>query len=268
MGQGAGAIARRHPFAGWVILSLLAVGCVSPSLDVGAAPDPASFSWLWEQGFEAASYDAAKASANGWQYQLLQPDAERASLQVVPTPVHGGNFALHAVVPDRVSGDPSSKAMIGIKASAGGAPFAFTRGTSLVVSAWYRLHANGANIYVMDLEDSAEGNEGLRLYVSNDGTVVLNRDKLGLTPNLIGDEAGAKAPFDTWFHLEVALDLGEEGSARSRVWVDEALSFDSDAANITPSVASYDTVQLGYTVSQVAGELWTDDLAIGVGPWR
>ena len=218
---------------------------------------------IWEQGFESGDYAVAKASANGWQYELLQPDSVTATLLVDTAQAYEGSYALRCTLPKRIAGDPSSKAVIAIKQDASGFPFAFTTGNVLRVDMWCYLTASLGKIYVCDVEDSINGNMGMRFYIDTDGSVVCNRDKLGLVPALVGDMAGAKAPFNSWFLLSVEMTIANtDADSVIKASVNGVECFQEAFASVVPSVSAYDTIQIGYTVSQEAGEIWIDQVDI------
>jgi hypothetical protein len=220
---------------------------------------------VWSQDFECGDYGTCKGGANGWKYELIQPDPKSASVTLEPGNPHGGKFALHAVVPDRNSGDKSSKAMIAIKRSNQGKPFKFRLGSTLRVTTWYWLAPHASNAYLLDLENSDEGNSGVRFYVAPDGTVAFNRDKIGVKPHVVTNPDGAKAPTGRWFKFEVELMISKGSEGRTQIRIDDqpALEFAGQNAG---SFKYYDSIQLGYTVSQKRGELWMDDAKIAYGP--
>lgn len=247
-------------YAGWWVGRIVVIGVVACTGTM--EPTPAAEETLWRQDFEAGSYAAAKNSENGWQYELVQPDTISARLEISEARAASGRYALHALVPKRQDGALSSKATIGIKTARDGGALSFGAGETLVFRARYWIEPSIGNVYLLDLEDSLNGNAGVRLYVAPDGTVVLNRDKLAIQPHLLADPAAAKVSFAEWFDFVLEIRVGDANNGSVRAWVNARPALTADAATVIGPVDRYDTVQLGYTVGQEQGELWLDDAEI------
>jgi hypothetical protein len=226
---------------------------------------PGSFQSVWSQDFECGDYDGCKQSGDGWKYELIQPDRQSALLAVESGNAHSGQLALHAKVPDRDSGDKSSKSMIAIKQSRDGRAFEFARGSSIRVTAWYWLAPRESNAYLLDVENSGSGNHGIRFYVAPDGTPAFNRDKLGIKPNVISNPSGVRTPTNEWFKFTVELTFSNNDDGHTRILIDDRVAIDFTGKNMG-SFKFYDSIQLGYTVSQKRGELWMDDADISYAP--
>ena len=119
------------------------------------------------------------------------------------------------------------------KASVKRKGFSLTEGDHIELSADYYIEdgADLHNLFLMDIECEAchEQNPGVRIAVQNN-VLVLERGKVGFRDDTF--VSSYQVPTNEWFTVRVQLDLGDEQSGHSHVFVNNKLYIDEQGVNM------------------------------------
>jgi len=184
-----------------------------------------------------------------------EPTGERA---------HSGKRSLrsYAVRPSRNA--PVSKATI---ESAG--LLYFEKGDDVWSSGWYYLD-EGMPTTIMDIEASQMGWAGMRVFVSEDGVLSVNRKSFDMEQFKQKRKDKIVLPTGRWAHVTLHLTLSDTNDGIIELWLDDKKVIDTTGKTLPLAGAIYDTVEVGITANSYEHDavLFVDDVVVSREPLK
>lgn len=178
---------------------------------------PADTFIYFAEDFEAyANFDSTLFDITRWTTQQRTFDVNEFSIDTVL--VHSGNRSLRCFASGSSKKDVSKCSLI--KGN-----MYFTKHDVIRYSAWYFVNGGLTNLFLVDFEENApiSSSPGVRIMLSNDGYLCLERGKLELST--IYQDYGKEVlfPKNQWVHLEVEMKLERPKKGYVKIWQDGVL---------------------------------------------